>query len=50
MYLSSKPVNDAGESQLRGVVEDELGLQVDLVAADAVDEDHLAILDAYWIS
>ena len=50
MYLSSKTVNDAGESQLRGVVEDELGLQVDLVAADAVDEDHLAVLDAYWIS
>ena len=45
--LSPPAVDDAGQGQLRGVVEDHVTIRVGLVAAEAVDEDDLTVCDAY---
>ena len=46
LYLSPPAVDNTGEGQLGRVVEDHLAFRIDLVAAEAVDEDHLAVGDA----
>ena len=45
--LSPPAVDDAGQGQFRGVVEDHVTIRVGLVAAEAVDEDDLTVCDAY---